>query len=68
MQEFHNCLKAEGITSTLYKANGALKEKFTYQVMDNDGNSIRSGQTNLEQTILENLLKGHLFLTAINGH
>lgn len=25
MQEFHDCLKAEGITSTLYKANGTLK-------------------------------------------
>lgn len=37
MQEFHNCLKAEGITSTLYKANGTLKEKFTYQVIDNNG-------------------------------
>ena len=37
MQEFHNCLKAEGITSTLYKANGTLKEKFTYQFMDNNG-------------------------------
>ena len=37
MQEFLNCLKAEGITSTLYKANGTLKEKFTYQVIDNDG-------------------------------
>ena len=37
MQEFHDCLKAEGIDSALYKANGALKEKFTYQVMDTDG-------------------------------
>lgn len=37
MQEFHDCLKVEGIASTLYKANGTLKEKFTYQVTDNDG-------------------------------
>ena len=37
MQEFHDCLMAEGITSTLYKANGTLKEKFTYQAMDNNG-------------------------------
>lgn len=37
MQEFHDYLKAEGVSSTLYKANGTLKEKFTYQVMDSDG-------------------------------
>lgn len=37
LQEFHDCLMTEGISSILYKANGTLKEKFTYQVMDNDG-------------------------------
>lgn len=37
MQEFHDCLKAEGIDSTLCRANGTLKERFTYQVMDPDG-------------------------------
>ncbi len=37
IQEFYNYLLAEGVSATLYKANGALKEHFTYKVMDNDG-------------------------------
>ena len=37
IQEFHDCLVAEGISPTLYKSSGALKERFTYKVTDSDG-------------------------------
>jgi len=35
--EFQDYLHAEGVASSLYRSNGFLKEKFTYQVMDSDG-------------------------------
>lgn len=37
MLEFRDYLQAEGVASSLYKSNGFLREKFTYQVMDSDG-------------------------------
>lgn len=37
ISEFQNNLLIEGVSLALYKANGALKEKFTYTVMDDDG-------------------------------
>ena len=35
--EFQDYLQTEGVASSLYRSNGFLKEKFTYQVMDSDG-------------------------------
>lgn len=62
MQEFHDCLLAEGISPTLYKTNGALKERFTYKVMDSDGKehkkrSDRLGEQYTRQAIEERLLE-----------
>lgn len=37
MQEFQDNLIAEGVTPSLYKANGMLKARFTYTVTDSDG-------------------------------
>lgn len=61
IQEFHDCLLAEGVVPTLYKANGALKERFTYKVTDSDGKehkkrSDRLGEQYTRQTIEETLL------------
>ena len=62
IQEFHDCLLAEGISPTLYKANGALKEHFTYKVTDSDGKehkkrSDRLGEQYTRQAIEERLLE-----------
>lgn len=62
MQEFQNCLLAEGVSPTLYKANGALKERFTYKVTDSDGKehkkrSDRLGEQYTRQAIEERLLE-----------
>lgn len=61
IQEFHDFLLAEGISPTLYKANGALKEHFTYKVMDSDGKehkkrSDKLGEQYTRQAIEETLL------------
>ena len=61
IREFHDCLLAEGVVPTLYKANGALKERFTYKVTDSDGKehkkrSDRLGEQYTRQTIEETLL------------
>lgn len=61
IQEFHDCLLAEGVSPTLYKANGALKEHFTYKVTDSDGKehkkrSDRLGEEYTRQAIEERLL------------
>ena len=62
MQEFHDCLLVEGVSPTLYKANGALKERFTYKVTDSDGKehkkrSDRLGEQYTRQAIEERLLE-----------
>lgn len=62
MQEFHDCLLVEGVSPTLYKANGALKERFTYKVTDSDGKehkkrSDRLGEEYTRQAIEERLLE-----------
>lgn len=62
IQEFHDCLLAEGISPTLYKANGALKEHFTYKVTDSDGKehkkrSDRLGEQYTRQAIEERVLE-----------
>lgn len=62
MQEFQNCLLAEGVSPTLYKANGALKERFTYKVTDSDGKehkkrSDRLGEQYTRQAIEKRLLE-----------
>ncbi|MGN0142104.1 MAG: relaxase/mobilization nuclease domain-containing protein [Roseburia sp.] len=61
IQEFHDCLLAEGVTPTLYKANGALKERFAYKVTDSDGKehkkrSDKLGERYTRQAIEETLL------------
>lgn len=61
IQEFHDCLLAEGVSPTLYKTNGALKERFTYKVTDSDGKehkkrSDRLGERYTRQAIEERLL------------
>lgn len=62
IREFHDCLLAEGVAPTLYKANGALKERFTYKVTDSDGKehkkrSDRLGEQYTRQAIEERLLE-----------
>lgn len=62
MQEFHDCLLVEGVSPTLYKANGALKERFTYKVTDSDGKehkkrSDRLGEQYTRQAIEERLFE-----------
>lgn len=59
--EFHNNLLAEGITPMLYKANGAIKERFTYAITDNDGKvhkkrSDKLGENYSRQAIEQTLL------------
>lgn len=61
MQEFYNNLLSEGVTPSIYKANGALKERFTYTVTDNDGKvhkkrSDRLGSEYTRKAIEETLL------------
>ena len=61
MQEFQDCLVADGISPILYKANGTLKEHFTYKVTDSDGKehkkrSDRLGEQYTRQAIEEKLL------------
>lgn len=58
--EFHNNLLAEGISPALYKANGELKERFTYTFTDSDGKthkkrSDRLGEGYSRQAIEETL-------------
>lgn len=61
IQEFQDCLIAEGVSSSFYKTNGALKEHFTYKVTDGDGKehkkrSDRLGEQYTRQAIEEKLL------------
>ncbi len=66
IEEFQECLLAEGVSPTLYKANGDLKERFTYKVMDSDGKEHKKRSDKLgeqysreaiERTLLENKRK-----------
>lgn len=63
ISEFHNNLLAEGISPTLFKANGELKETFTYTITDSDGKTHKKRSDKLgegysrqaiEQTLLSN--------------
>lgn len=61
IQEFQDCLIAEGVSSSFYKTNGALKEHFTYKVTDGDGKehkkrSDRLGEQYTRQAIEKTLL------------
>lgn len=58
--EFYNNLLVEGISPALYKANGELKERFTYTFTDSDGKphkkrSDRLGEGYSRQAIEETL-------------
>ena len=69
IQEFHDSLLAEGITPSLYKKNGGLKERFSYKVTDTDDNihtkrSDKLGEQytreSIEKRLLENKKKKDL--------
>lgn len=63
LQEFQENLLTDGISTAFYKANGALKEHFTFVMVDNDGKEHKKRSEKLgeeytrkaiEDTLLEN--------------